>query len=99
MLAVSIASAQQKAPTMADLTAKAVEANVITSDQKDKLLEINTKYNKQKEALKKDKSLSDDARKAENKRIDGERTKEMKALLGDKWADWQKFRTEAIKQQ
>ena len=98
MLVVSIASAQQKAPAFAEIAKKAVEASIITSDQMDQLVEINAKFNKEQQALKKQ-NLSDEERKAENKRINDERTKEFKAALGKKWADWKKFRDELTKKE
>ena len=99
VLVVGIVSAQQqKAPSLAELTTKAVEAQVITSAEKDQMMEIDKKFGKEKAALKK-KGLSGDELKAENKRVDGERTKELKEVLGNKWGNWTKFKNELQKKE
>jgi len=92
----TVSAQQKKAPTIDEITLKAVEAKVITSAERTKIVELTTKAQKDKAELKK-KNLSADKLEAESKKIDDKRTADMKALLGDtKLKAWNKFRTDYV---
>ncbi|GHV00245.1 hypothetical protein FACS1894159_05640 [Bacteroidia bacterium] len=94
VLLASVASAQSKKPSFADMMNKAVAEKVVTSDQKDLLMEINTQFNKDKSQIaKSDKSQQE--KKAELQRAEGKKNAEFKKIVGDQgWAGFVKFREE-----
>jgi len=94
----TVSAQDKKAPSIDEITLKAVEAKVITSAERTKILEINTKYNKDKADLKK-KNLPAAKFEAEDKVLSDKKNADMKALLGNKFSSWQKFRADYIKKQ
>ena len=92
----TVSAQQKKAPTIDEITLKAVEAKVITSAERTKIVEITTKAQKDKAELKK-KNLPKDKLEAETKKIDDKRNADIKALLGDtKLKAWTKFRNDYV---
>jgi len=93
------AATEQKKPvlsftTMAD---QALAQNLITQEQRDQLVEINKKANNQKTEVNKTDQTADE-KKAAIKKIDAAKAAEYKVLLGDKYADFAKFRDDYFKQ-
>jgi len=90
-------SAQQKKtpPSIEEITLKAVEAKVITSAEKTKIIELEQKIKKEKADLKK-KNLPKEKFDVEDKNLTKKKVAEMKSLLGSKYNAWSKFRNDYI---
>ena len=99
MFCRTVSAQQQKALTFEEITQKAVEAKIITSEERNKMMEIEQKFAPERKAVK-EKNLSDEELKAAMKPINDEVTKEFKELLGkERLAEWLKFRRELNEKQ